>query len=197
MRCAWQVNQQLPPKTKAALGWVCHQIGTKALCDGNLPEAQESFKQALHIREALRDKAGAVVTRHNLNLVASLAVPPWKIWTVPAGIAAVVCTFITVMVFASKIPNLWHPSRPHALRTTTTSTPVPRSTVTMALTSSPSSAPTRSRPSGYPQMPVSASLPPVIPLPAEPASPEPPQIGIPPTSRPQTFGGQSQSRCRG
>ena len=52
---------------KAALGWVRHQNGTKALCDGNLPEARESLEQALQIRDALRDKAGADVTRHNLN----------------------------------------------------------------------------------------------------------------------------------
>jgi hypothetical protein len=166
-------------KDKAALGWVCHQTGTKALCDGNLPEARESFKQALHIREALRDKAGAVVTRHNLNLVAPIAVPPWKIWTVPAGIAAVVCTFIAAMVFASKIPNLWHPTRTRTLTTTTTSAPVRPSSATMALTSSAPSGPTRAGPSGHRETPISPSLPPVIP-PAGPAPPEPPQTWIPP-----------------
>jgi hypothetical protein len=167
-------------KDKAALGWVCHQIGTKALCDGNLPEARESFKQALHIREALRDKAGAVVTRHNLNLVAPLAVPPWKIWTVPAGIAAVVCTFIAAMVFASKIPNLWHPSRTRALRATTTSA-TPRSSTPPT---APTSAATRSGSSGYSQRPISSSLPPAISLQSGPAPPQAPQTGIPPSFPP-------------
>ena len=115
---------------KAALGWIRHQNGTKALCDGNLPEARESLEQALQIREALRDKAGAGVTRHNLNLVAPLANPPWKLWKLPASIAAITCAFIAAMVFASKIPNLWHPSRTRALTATRTPAPIPSPTAT-------------------------------------------------------------------
>ena len=55
---------------KAALGWVHHQDGTKAICEGNFSDARQSLEQALQIREELRDKAGAGVTRHNLKLVA-------------------------------------------------------------------------------------------------------------------------------
>src|SRR6266480_4215495 len=109
---------------KAALGWVRHQNGTKALCDGNLPEARESLEQALQIREALSDRAGAGVTRHNLNLVVPMAVPPWKLWKLPASIAAVICAFIAAVVFASKSPNLWHPARPRASTTMTTPAPI-------------------------------------------------------------------------
>src|SRR5207249_9819392 len=55
---------------KDALGWVRHQDGTKAICEGNFSEARQSLEQALQIREELRDKAGAGITRHNLKLVA-------------------------------------------------------------------------------------------------------------------------------
>jgi ABC-type dipeptide/oligopeptide/nickel transport system, ATPase component len=99
---------------KAALGWVLHQNGTKALCDGNVAEARESLEQALQIREALRDKVGAEVTRHNLNLLVPLAVPPWKLWKLPVSLAAVTCALIAAVVFASKTPNLWHPPRARA-----------------------------------------------------------------------------------
>ena len=157
---------------KAALGWVLHQNGTKALCDGNVAEARESLEQALQIREALRDKVGAEVTRHNLNLLVPLAVPPWKLWKLPVSLAAVTCALIAAVVFASKTPNLWHPPRIRALRATTTPT------------SATPSAATRSGPSGYPQRPISSSLPPAISLPAGPAPPEPLQTGIPPSFPP-------------
>jgi hypothetical protein len=115
---------------KAALGWIRHQNGTKALCDGNLLEARESLEQALQIREALSDRAGADVTRHNLNLVAPLTIPLWKLWKLPTTIAAITCALIAAMVFASKIPNLWHPSRTRALTATMTPAAIPSPTAT-------------------------------------------------------------------
>ena len=73
---------------KAALGWVRHQDGTKAICEGNFSEARQSLEQALKIREELRDKAGAGVTRHNLKLVAPPTIPSWKPWKLLAGLGA-------------------------------------------------------------------------------------------------------------
>jgi hypothetical protein len=86
----------------AALSWVHHQDGTKALCKGNLREARESLDQALRIRQALRDKAGAGVTRHNLNLVVPPTTAAWKVWTLPAGIAAIICAIAAAIALASK-----------------------------------------------------------------------------------------------
>ena len=122
---------------KAGLAWVRHQDGTKALCEENLPEARESLEQALQIRQAVSDKAGAEVTRHNLNLVAPLTIPPWKPWKLLASIGAVICAFIFAVAFASKFPNLWRSSPTSAPTVTPTATTTP-----LSPTQTPTVAPT-------------------------------------------------------
>jgi TIR domain len=107
---------------KAALGWVRHQNGTKALCEGNLSEARQSLEQALQIREELRDKAGAGATRHNLKLVAPPTIPTWKLWTLLAGFGAVICAVIVAVALASKF-HLWSRSATPAPTVTSTTTP--------------------------------------------------------------------------
>jgi len=54
--------------------WALHELGTRSLCLGDLPAAEESLKQALKIREAFGDQAGAAVTRGNLEL--AMTMPP-------------------------------------------------------------------------------------------------------------------------
>jgi hypothetical protein len=54
---------------QAAEAWALHQIGSRALCLRNFPAARHALTQALRIREALGDRAGADVTRHNLSLL--------------------------------------------------------------------------------------------------------------------------------
>jgi len=61
---------------RATQGWALHQLGTRNLCLGNLEPARQSLTQALSIREALGDKAGAAVTRHNLDLILAPPAPP-------------------------------------------------------------------------------------------------------------------------
>ncbi len=61
---------------RATQGWVLHQLGTRSLCLGELEPARQSLTQALNIREALGDKAGATVTQHNLNLIVAPPAPP-------------------------------------------------------------------------------------------------------------------------
>jgi hypothetical protein len=61
---------------RAVQGWGLHQIGTRSLCLGDLEPARQSLTQALRIREALGDKAGAAVTRHNLGLIIAPPAPP-------------------------------------------------------------------------------------------------------------------------
>src|SRR5947199_1912212 len=129
---------------KAALGWVRHQDGTKAICEGNFSEARQSLEQALQIREELRDKAGAGITRHNLKLVAPPTIPTWKHWKLLAGLVAVICAVIVAVAVASKF-RLWSPSATPAPTVTSTTTPAPPSatsapTVTSITTPAPPSA---------------------------------------------------------
>jgi len=129
---------------KAALGWVRHQDGTKAICEGNFSEARQSLEQALQIREELRDKAGAGITRHNLKLVAPPTIPTWKHWKLLAGLVAVICAVIVAVAVASKF-RLWSPSATPAPTVTSTTTPAPPSatsapTVTSITTPAPTAA---------------------------------------------------------
>ncbi len=129
---------------KAALGWVRHQDGTKAICEGNFSEARQSLDQALQIREELRDKAGAGITRHNLKLVAPPTIPTWKHWKLVAGFGAIICAVIVAMVFASKF-RLWSPSVTSVPTVTSTAQTAPPSatsapTVASVTTTAPPSA---------------------------------------------------------
>jgi hypothetical protein len=129
---------------KAALGWVRHQDGTKAICEGNFSEARQSLEQALQIREELRDKAGAGVTRHNLKLVAPPTIPLWKPWKLLAGLGAVICAVIVAVAVASKF-HWWSPLATPTPTVTSITTPAPASatpapTVTSITTPAPASA---------------------------------------------------------
>jgi TIR domain len=163
----WAAQSAIAAGDKAALGWVHHQDGTKALCKGNLPEARESLEQALQIRLALRDKAGAGVTRHNLNLVASPAIAARKVWTLPAGIAAVACAVIAAIALASKF-HLWSPSATPAPTVTSTAQTTPQSATTaptvasMVATAQQSATPAPTVASMAATAPQSATPPPTV-----------------------------------
>jgi hypothetical protein len=60
---------------RAALGWVRHQQGTRALALRDDRTARAALREALAIREELGDTEGAEVTRHNLTLLEPV-VPP-------------------------------------------------------------------------------------------------------------------------
>jgi hypothetical protein len=111
---------------KAGLGWVRHQDGTKAICEGNFTEGRQSLERALQIREELRDKAGADVTRHNLKLVAPPTIPTWNLWKLLAGLGAVICAVIVAVLVASKF-HLWLPLATPAPTITSITTPAPAS----------------------------------------------------------------------
>lgn len=72
----WQLQAARAMRDLAAEGWALHQLGTRALCLGNAVVAQTFLSQALNIRVRLGDRAGADVTRHNLNLVQPPPPPP-------------------------------------------------------------------------------------------------------------------------
>ena len=61
---------------QAALGWVRHQQGTRALALRDEAGARAALRQALAIRESVNDSEGAAVTRHNLELLGP--VPPTR-----------------------------------------------------------------------------------------------------------------------
>jgi nucleoside-triphosphatase THEP1 len=109
---------------KAALAWVRHQDGAKAICEGNLSDARQSLEQALQIREEIRDKAGAGVTRHNLKLVGPATIPTWTLWKLLAGLGAVICAAIVGVAVASKF-HLWSRSATPAPTITLRTTPAP------------------------------------------------------------------------
>jgi hypothetical protein len=54
---------------RSAEAWALHEIGTRALCLGEPGKARASLGQALKLREALSDVAGAAASRRNLTFV--------------------------------------------------------------------------------------------------------------------------------
>jgi hypothetical protein len=80
---------------RAAEAWALHQLGSRALCLGEMASAEASLGAALELREALGDQEGAAITRHNLELISGPGPPaangkraPWKSW--PALLVAAV-----------------------------------------------------------------------------------------------------------
>jgi hypothetical protein len=59
-----------------AVGWALHQLGTLALCREDYGAAQSLLGQALAVRQRAGDAEGALVTRHNLKVLAQLTAPP-------------------------------------------------------------------------------------------------------------------------
>lgn len=53
-----------------AQAWARHQLGTRAYCLGDVPQAIGLLEQARDIREQIDDQAGAAATRHNLEFIA-------------------------------------------------------------------------------------------------------------------------------
>ncbi|MEA3340296.1 MAG: zinc ribbon domain-containing protein, partial [Chloroflexota bacterium] len=63
---------------QAAQSWALHQLGSRALCLGDTSAARTALTKALRLREALGDKAGAAITKHNLKLLLAPPTPPKK-----------------------------------------------------------------------------------------------------------------------
>lgn len=72
---AWEATLQHALQAAQSLGdlaekaWALHQLGTRLLCLGDKEAARSLLIQALRLRTTLGDRAGAAVTRHNLNLL--------------------------------------------------------------------------------------------------------------------------------
>ncbi len=61
---------------RKAEGWALHQLGSRALCIGMNDQARKMLTQALDIRQAIGDKAGMAITKHNLDVMNKIPSPP-------------------------------------------------------------------------------------------------------------------------
>jgi hypothetical protein len=60
---------------RAAESWACHQLGTRAGCLHDMVEAQTMLSQAYYLRRTLEDKAGAALTRQNIEVLLGWPLP--------------------------------------------------------------------------------------------------------------------------
>ncbi|MEM8805551.1 MAG: Ig-like domain-containing protein [Cyanobacteria bacterium P01_G01_bin.38] len=114
---------------RAVEAWSLHQLGTRALGEGEITTAETALTRALRLREALGDQAGAAVTRHNLGLLVSPLVSPVPMAATPISAPAprwpkLKTTLIAVLAAAGVISLLagiaamqWlsRPAKPAAL----------------------------------------------------------------------------------
>ena len=123
---------------RASEAWALHQLGSRALCLGDISLAQELLKKALGIRQAIGDAAGAATSGHNLQVL-RLVLPQPPRWTRFARFAAqppVIAGAITVVVVAA-IAAFGALARPASTPTPTSPPP----TFTIVPTSLPSLTP--------------------------------------------------------
>ncbi|MEO1400494.1 MAG: Ig-like domain-containing protein [Cyanobacteria bacterium J06635_1] len=101
-----QVAQQTGDQVAEA--WSLHQLGTRALGEGDPTTAETALTRALHLRETLDDQVGAAVTRHNLGLLAPPLVSPVPMAVAPISApgprwANLKTTLIAVLIAAGAI----------------------------------------------------------------------------------------------
>ncbi|MBN1814076.1 MAG: zinc ribbon domain-containing protein [Anaerolineae bacterium] len=156
LRWILQAGQALGDQATEA--WALHQIGTRALCLGDSTAARTSLTQALELREALGDHAGAAVTKHNLGLITAAPptppreppeeppppkprppLPKWLLRTVwIAAIGGIIAVASAALIIAGALPT---PPPPPTERPTETKTPT--STATRTPTRTPTKTPTQ------------------------------------------------------
>jgi ribosomal protein L40E len=142
LRWILQAGRALGDQTIEA--WALHQAGTQSLCLGDHAAARTSLTEALQLREALGDQAGAAVTQHNLDLISAAPSPPeeppapktrpplpkWLLTV--AGIAAlggVVVTLGAALIIAGALPKPPPPTDQPVAVEVPTDTPMPTPTV--------------------------------------------------------------------
>jgi hypothetical protein len=148
---AWADLLNLILKAAKTLGdrnveaWALHQLGSRAMCLGQVNQARELLTQALNIRNAINDQAGAMVTQHNLNVLLYGSGPsnggksggrPWYIGGSALIFALLMAAMLTYAALSSFAPSLF------AIATTTptvtnTFTPTPSRTPTATVTQTP------------------------------------------------------------
>lgn len=63
----WLLEAARRTGDRALEAFALHQLGTRALCQGDLTQAQTLLNEALRLREYLNDQTGIAATQHNLN----------------------------------------------------------------------------------------------------------------------------------
>lgn len=141
---AWADVLNLILKAARALGdrnmeaLALHQLGSRAMCLGQVDEARELLTEALNIRKAIKDKAGARVTQHNLDVLlrgsgtskgGKSGTRPWFKGGGALFIALLMAAMLAYTALSSFVPRLF-----------ATATLIP--TITKTLTSTPSRTPT-------------------------------------------------------
>ncbi len=77
----WEKLLDLAARASEALGdsasraWALHQLGSRAICQGERESANNFLQQALALRVELGDHWGAALTRHNLDLLRPPVLP--------------------------------------------------------------------------------------------------------------------------
>jgi len=146
---------------QAAQAWALHQLGTRALCLGDSSAARTALTKALRLREALGDKAGAAITKHNLSLLLTPPAPPKKPPQKPpqppttTGVPALVkgaIALVTVSLLALGGWGVWNLLQPTPTQPPATEAPPPTATRT----------PTRTPPTEAPPPP--PEVPPEVPM---------------------------------
>jgi hypothetical protein len=137
---------------KAAEAWALHQLGTRSLCLGKQSAARAALNQALKLREALGDQAGAAITKHNLGLLAPPPAPPREgppkprsrprlsRWILPLAGLGTVAAIVAVIAAVIILPIIWPPWPP------TPETPTATKEPTKTPTPTPSPTPDRQGP---------------------------------------------------
>jgi hypothetical protein len=112
----WGLQAARALGNRAAEARALHQLGTRALCLGETAAAGLALGQALRLRQALGDQAGALITHHNLELLLGPPPPPRQPPKPPArpspkgssGLAALyllegiaACLFVVVLGLAA------------------------------------------------------------------------------------------------
>ena len=152
LRIGLQAAREL--RDRPAEAWALHQIGTRALCLEHTSIARNSLIQALRLRESIDDQQGAVVTRHNLNILLGPPAPPKEPPQQPPstplsarGVPLLSNTLLAVVVIALMVILMFEAIRSSQAQTSTPSpvgppTAAPTLTSTPRLTDTPTAAPT-------------------------------------------------------
>jgi DNA-binding IclR family transcriptional regulator len=154
----WMLQAGQALGDQAAESWALHQLGTRSLCLSDNVAARTFLTQALQLREALGDHAGAAITKHNLSLIPAAPPtppkkpptpktrPPLPKWLLPAagivtvgGIAAVVGAVL--IIISGTLPTPVPPTE-RPLEATEPPTTIPTVTPTKTPTLTPTKTPT-------------------------------------------------------
>jgi hypothetical protein len=130
---------------RAAEAWALHQMGTRFLGLGDKARATLLLRQALQIREAIGDTAGAAYTRHNLKRLKPVPAANSTIKPL-AGLIAVFATLaatLTVVIggLATQLIPVLVPAAASTDTPTPTLTATPSATPTPTATATPSFTP--------------------------------------------------------